>query len=228
MSLTTRHTSLIIGLAERLGDGGKHLVGEEPNLTNEGWDSLSQIYTVRAATLTAESLAALFPIGAQLGTRKWWLTGAKPTERAPGFWTVAADYKGWAATKPAVIRVGAAANQQTASNVLAPTGVGAGMATFEKLETNQNQPTITVSYLVADITASTGGTPVSLTSKVSTRLTPPVTIDVPDNVWGSLTPFLYHWPNGWILMSSAQDRLPGTLAAAVTDTYQYVQAVSPG
>lgn len=216
MSLTTRHSCVLIGLDSRLGSGTPALVNEEPQLTNEGWDTLTQIYTIRTATLTPETLAGLFPLGARLGSRNWWITGSVPQERAPGFWTVAVSYKGWAQTKPAVVRVGASAASQTAENV------AVGGTTHPKIETHQNSPTISISYLTANVAVG------SLTSSVGTAQTPPITISAPASVWASLSPYLYHFPNGWVLMESAEERLPGTSAALINNTYQYFQLATPG
>lgn len=216
MSLTTRHTSLLIGLSSRLGSATPALVNEVPNITNEGWDTLTQLWTIRSATLTPEAVAALFPIGAQLGSRAWWITGAKPEERAPGFWTVLVSYAGWAATKPALVRVGSAAASQSASNVTLP-----DTSVADKLETHQNTPTLTISYLKADVSSF------PKTSYVGTALTPPVTIAVPASIWASIADAVTHFPSGWVLMGSAEDRLPGSPAAYVTDTYQYIQTYTP-
>lgn len=217
MSLTTRHTSILIGLSSRLANNTPILVMEEPTINNEGWDSLTQLWTIRDASVTAEALAAAFPIGAQLGTRKWWITGMKPTERAPGFWTVLVTFAGWAATKPALVKVGSSAASQSATNVTLP-----DTSVADKLETHQNTPTLTISYLVADVTVA------PKTGYVGTALTPPVTIATPASIWASIADAVTHFPSGWVLMGSAEDRLPGTLAAYVTDTYQYIQQYTPG
>jgi hypothetical protein len=216
MSLTSRHFSILIGLSDRLATTSPVLVNEEPTLTNEGWDHLTQIYTVTRATLSPETLAGLFPVGARLGSRNWWITGSRAQERAAGFWIVALDYSGWAQTKPSVIRVGASAASQTAENVIADGTLR------PKVETHQNTPTITVSYLVANVATA------PKTGLVGTEVSPPVSISVPSSVWATLNPYLYHFPNGWVLMESAEDRLPGATAALVTDTYQYFQIATPG
>jgi hypothetical protein len=67
-----------------------------------------------------------------------------------------------------------------------------------------------------------------MTSKVGTAQTPPVTIAVPDTVWDFLTEYVWHWPQEWVLMGSDQDRLSGTTAALVTDTYKYIRDKTPG
>ena len=223
MSFESRQTSILIGSGTLL-TGSLTKVQEEPEITNEGWDTLTVTYYQRRASCTAEEVAALFPLGGRLGGRNWWIAGVKPTEVAPQFWKFLVSYKGWGTAKPAVIRVGSSANQQSASNILAPRYVGDTVgAVYAKLETHEATPTVAVTYLVANIISD------SLTDKVGTALTPGVSgIDVPATVWGMLTEYVWHWPQGWVLMGSDQDRLPGTSAALVTDNYKYIRAKTPG
>lgn len=224
MSLTTRHSSILIGLASRLANDTPALVSEEAQVSNEGWDTLTQIYTTRRAALTPETTLGLFPLGSRLGSRNWWITGAVPTERAPGFWTISVTFKGWAATKPTKITVGSAADQQGGEAIRAPASVGDTVgATYAKLQTHENMPTITASYLVEDISGSN-----NKSDKVGTAQTPPITLAVAATVWTWLSIYTYHWPNGWVLLSHEQDRLPGATAAQVTDTYKYVREKTPG
>ena len=222
MSFTDRNRSIIIGTGS-LMTGTLTKGDEEPTINNEGWDSLRITFFKRVATLTAEDAAGMFPIGAQLGSRKWWVSGAVPVQIAPGFFKIVVDHKGWAATKPAKITVGSNANQQGGSNIRAPRYVGDTVgAIYAKAETHEPMPDITVSYLVANVDAE------DQTEKVGTAVTPPVTITVPPTVWDFLTEYVYHWPNGWVLMGSAQDRLPGSPAALVTDSYQFIREKTPG
>lgn len=223
MSLTNRHSSVMIGLASRLADDSLVLAHEEPTLNNEGWDNLTQIWTTRRAALTPETLATLFPVGARLGSRNWWIVGSVPQEKAPGFWVVTVSYKGWAAAKPTKIVVGSASQQQSAENALAPAFVGDTIGTtYPHLQTQENMPDITAKYLVADIT---GGA--NKSALVGTAQTPPISLAVAATVWGTLSLFTYHWPNGWVLMSHQQDRLAGTNAAEVTDVYQFIRDKTP-
>ena len=225
MSFSDRFHSAIIGVGSGITAGTATAIEEEPIITDEGWDSLRITYVHRVASLSAETFAALYPIGTKLGSRNWWITGARPIQKTAGFWLAQVDLKGWAASKPAKVRVGSAAEQQTATNILAPRYEGDSVGgTFAKVETHENMPTISVSYLVAD--AAAGG--VEMTSKVGTAQTPPVTIAVPDTVWDFLTEYVWHWPQEWVLMGSDQDRLSGTTAALVTDTYKYIRDKTPG
>ncbi len=222
MSFSDRNTSYLIGTSSLLS-GALVKVNEEPALTSEGWDTLEVTYIKRVATCTPEDLAALFPIGARLGGRTWWIVDPKIQRAAPGFYVFTVTYKGWAANKPAKVSVGAAADQTGGENIRAPRYEGDTVgATYAKLQTHENMPTITVAYLVDNVAAQTQ------TGQVGKGQTPPVTIPVPATVWAMLTEYVYHWPNGWVLMASEQDRLPGTTAAMVTDSYKYIREKTPG
>jgi hypothetical protein len=219
MSFTDRHTTILIGVGDWLDGEETPAIDEVLNPSEEGWDTLVVSYIHRVPELTPEDCATTYPQGAQLGTRKFWITSAKPVRRAPGVWIAEVSFKGWAGEKPVKVRVGSAAEQQQAENVEI-----IEVGTFAKAQIHQNTPTITISYLVEDVTDEL----VEMTSKVGSAQTPPETIDTPPNFWTSLDPFLYHFPNGWVLMGSDQDRLPGTTAALVSDTYKYIQAATPG
>lgn len=221
MSFTDRKLSAVIGTGS-LMTGTLTLVDEVPNLTNEGWDTLEQTYLQRRTSCTAEEAAALFPIGTRLVGRTFWVVApARIRCLAAGWWEFKVQCKGWASAKPAVVRVSAAAEQQSAENV------DISGTTYAKVATHEATPTIAASYFVEDIDDTT---PVvtSKTVLVGRESTPPVTIDVATTIWASLTEYVYHWPNGWVLMSSDQDRLPGTAAAWVTDNYKFIRPVTPG
>ena len=55
---------------------------------------------------------------------------------------------------------------------------------------------------------------------------PGITADA--TVWDFLTLYVWHWPQGWVLMSSEQDRLPGATPALVTDNYKFIRDKTPG
>jgi len=221
--ITDRFTSIIIE-AEEFGPVPTY-THEEVSPSAAGWDTLQRYYLARRASLTPEECALLFPIGARLGTRFWWIDKAVPKQIAPGFWAVEVTFRGWAATKPIAVVVGANAEQQSGENMRFPAFPGdEDGEVFSKVQTHENAPTIRVSYLVEDIDAEG----VAMTEFVGTAVEPPVTITVPDSVWVYLNSYVYHWPNGWCLMESAQDRLPGTTAALVSDSYRYIRDLTPG
>jgi hypothetical protein len=217
MSFTDRTLGIFIGISPGLAGSSTPAVDEFLDPSEDGWDTLTIHYLHRVATLTPEACAAAYPRGSQLGSRKFWITNAKPVRKGPGIWFAEVTFKGWASTKPIKVRVGSAAEQQQAENVEI-----ISVGTFAKAQIHQNTPTLTISYLVEN--AETSGQ----TDNVGSAVTPPVTIDTPPNFWTSLDPYLYHFPNGWVLMGSDQDRLPGCLAALVSDTYKYIQAATPG
>jgi hypothetical protein len=199
--ITDRATAFIITLGD-LGEEPR-FSHEEPSLTPAGWDTLTQTYHCMRADLTAEDCAELFPIGARLGFRTWWIC--------------------WAASKPLAVVVGSNAEQQSGERMRFPRFPGDETGQiFPKVQTHENSPTIRVSYLVEDIEAE------GITSLVGTAVTPPVEVAVPASVWVYLNNYVYHWPNGWALMESAQDRLPGTSAALVNDSYRYIRQITPG
>jgi hypothetical protein len=214
--MITRFQSIIIGSPEITGSDAFIPLEETPSLNSEGWDDLVISYATKRASLTAEELADEFPPGTQLGSRKFWVTSATRKCPAHGIWIAEVHFKGWAADKPAKFSVGAAAENQSNNRPTEIFGVGV----FEKVSIHQNTPTLRASYLVEDYTTAP-------TAEVGTARTPPLAIDTPPEAWTSLAEFVYHWPNGWVLMSSEPDLLPGCTAALVTDTYKFIRAYTP-
>ena len=222
MSFTSQHASILIGPSSVLG-GALVKLTEEPSLSNEGWDTLTVTYAQRVAFCTAEALAALFPVGARLGTRTWWIAAAQISSAYAGLQIYTVTFRGWAGAKPAKITVGSAADQSGGENVRAPQYEGDAVgAIYAKVQTHENMPTVTVAYLSENVATS------AQTAQVGKKQTPPTFIQVPETVWAMLTVYVYHWPSGWVLMGSEQDRLPGTVAALVTDTYKYIREKTPG
>ena len=226
--MTSRHTTLIIGGSAAAGSflaGTPTCLGEDAVLTAEGWDSLTAIYAHRRPSLSAEEAIALHPIGSCLGTRNWWVCGVKPACIAPGVWTAEVTCKGWAGTRPNKVNWGCAAEQQSAANISAPVPApGTGSTTYAKLATHEATPTFTTSYLCADVTA-TGAVPsASVGREVAAPAGAPV---VPESVWLSLSEYVYHFPNGWVLMDAQADILPGTNVGLVTLAYKYIRYMTP-
>ena len=103
MNSFARPESLLIASAIGSGTflgGSETLLREEPAIASDSWDTLTLFSAIRRATLSAEDLAALHPMGQRLGQRTWWLTAAKPTHHSPGVWLIELNYKGWATVKP--------------------------------------------------------------------------------------------------------------------------------
>lgn len=205
----------IIGSTEALVPETYIVLDEKPTLNAEGWDDMVITYYTLRPTLTAEELAADFPLGTQLGERKWWVVGSRPECLGPGVWKAEVQFKGWAYTKPQKISVGSAAEQQSAENIT----IG-GEGTFSRVSVQENTPTMNVTYLVEDWTTAP-------TNFVGTAVTPPDAVDVPDSFWDYLPEFTFHYPYGWVLMSCEPDRLQGCDAALVKMTYKYIRAITP-
>lgn len=241
--LFPRHTTILIGGSIAEGSflaGAATLLTEDATISQDGWDSLAATYAIRRATLTAEELAALYPIGAKLGARNWWVAGARPACIAEGVWTAEVTYKGWASTKPCKIQWGTAVEQQSASNVSAPVPApGTGSATYAKVSTSESVPTFSFTYLSANVEAGWPSTPTLPFNRVGreralspgwtdpstgSAITPP---PLAASIWDSLGEYVYHWPNGWILMDLSVDLLPGTRVGLVTEGYKYVRPKTP-
>lgn len=226
MSFTTRLRSILIAPGTVFTDTPT-LVDESADLTEEGFDTLTLTYAMRRAALTAEHCAALFPQGSQIGSRKFWIVSARPQRVAAGFWLAEVVCKGWASNKPAKVRVGAGAETQSGKNVIAPTVPNpispADFEVFAAVQTRENTPTVSVSFLAEDLNtyAQTHlvGRAVSLPAGIS--------VAVAYSIWSTLSTYTYHWPNGWVLMASEQDRIPGTDAGFVTNSYLYVRPITP-
>lgn len=238
-----RHTTLLIGGSAAAGSflaGTPTLLTEEPVISQDGWDALTATYALRIPTLTAEILAATWPVGTQLAGRNFWVTGARPACIAQGVWTAAVEFKGWASAKPCKIQWGTAVDQQSASNVSAPViAPGTGTAVYAKLATTESVPTFSFSYLVANVESGWPTTPVLPNLLVGraralspawtdpstgSTITPP---PLAASIWDSLSEYVYHWPHGWILMDLQADLLPGTRAGLVTEQYKYVRPKTP-
>jgi hypothetical protein len=222
MSFLTRQTSYLIGTGTVFSDAPT-LVDEEVDLTEEGWDTLALKYALRRATYTAEACAAHFPPGTQIGSRKFWITSAKPFRVAAGFWLAEVTCKGWAATKPAKVRIGAAADMQSGKDVTAPSP-GGGSALYADLQTVENTPTVAVTYLAENLNTTSNTDDVGRPKSLPGGITVPVAV----SIWTALADPIYHYPNDWVLMGSEQDRLAGTDVGLVTDNYRYIRPLSPG
>lgn len=220
MTFTDRQISILISGAAAFSTTPT-AVEEVPEINDEGWDTLAITYTLQKATLTAEDLAKLFPLGTRLDNRFWWVVSVRPKLIARGLWLITVNHKGWAAAKPIKVNVGSSADQQSGKNIATPKGA------YANVQIHEPGLTIAVSYLVEDVDSKTPA-PASMTDKVGTEVEPPVSIDVPKSVWAYLTEYVYHWPSGWVLMSTEQDRLVGTSAAFVKDAYKYIRDKTPG
>jgi len=219
--ITDRYNTIIIQAEDF--DQTPRYSHEEYTPAPSGFETLVRYYYARASEIDDAVLQQNFPIGAQLGFRTWWILHPHPKQIAPGFWEIQVTFKGWAGTKFPVITVGASAESQSVQNMRFPRYVGDLVGQiFAKGQTHENLPTMRVSYLVENVGEE------KQTEKVGTAQDPPVELSVPPTIWSYLNEYVYHWPNGWVLMESAQERLPGANAAAVTDSFRYIRTFTPG
>lgn len=214
MALTTRHPGSIIISTELSGSWVAY--DEKPNVTSGGWDSLKRTYYRTSSTpLEVEDIMAEFPTGEKLGTRTFWLTDVEgPTCVVAGLYKIEANYKGFAAPKPVVTNYGAAVNEQTAQNVTI------GGILYDNATIYENGNTASVRYVLEDYIDAP-------TDEVGTPKVPPNAQNVAPSRWLQLETFNYNSPNGWVLMSSSTDVIPGTTVAFMTDDYQFIHAITP-
>lgn len=198
-----------------------------PDLTPDGWDTLTRIYHYHGKVKTAAELAAAHPIGSRIigtdggftATSTWWLERPRQRQLARGIHEIELTYKGWAAVKPPLIQIACSGEQQSAQNVNTPAGLKA------KFQTLESMPGFTVSTLEEDITTASK---TGIVGKESVDLALPPGVTVANSVWTSLSSYVYSWPNGWVLADTKEDRLPGCNAAYVTDSYRYIRDKMPG
>lgn len=218
MSLLVRTEGVLLGASPAFMAGAAELVSEVPQITETGWDTLTQTWAVRRASLTAEELAAAYPAGTQIIGRNWWLTGATPGQHFPGLHLFDLTFKGWAGNKPVKLDWSTAADSQTAENIGVTTG---GSTTYyARVATLESAPAFTASYLVTNYSSL----PSNSVGRPATRAGAP---PVPASVWDYLTRFTYHWPNGWVLMDLSADILPGTTVALARASYRYIRDKTP-
>lgn len=191
---------------------------ERPSVTADGWDDLTvEVAIFNSVPISAEALAAAFPIGQQLGARKFFFQGAVgPIWRGGGIWTATLTYKGLAGSKPVVVDYGTSADEQSGENVATPDGPKA------RVSASENTPTANVRFATEDASALAAAM-----DEVGTNVTPPSAPAVAPSVWNFITDFTYHYPHGWVLVSRALTRLPGTNCGLVQDSYKYVREITP-
>lgn len=216
MSLTTRYPNPII-ISDYTPDNAAPIFLEETATTSpESWDTVSRDYVLFAESARKiEDISTLFPCGQQQGARALWAQTVSSFKcRGEFIYTFTVNYKGLVSAHPVITDYGAAAENQNGTNILV------GPTLYESLSTHENTPTAVVRYAVAD--KSTVGT-----DEVGTAQTPADAPGVAASVWAFLNRFTYHYPNGWVLMSSQVTELPGTSAALVADTYQFIRDKTP-
>lgn len=215
MAIQDRFGSIIIH-DPSLRDDAWVAVDEIPQMASGGWDSLKITYYKLSETeLKIEDAMLDFPTGMKLENRKFWLTGLDgPTCVVDGMYRVEATFKGIAADKPVVVSYGASAEQQSAEDV------AVGFITYPKIVNHENAVTATARYVIEDLSQA----PTDLVGSSQTPVNAP---GVGDSFWISLADPVTHFPNGWVLMGSNSEPLPGTTVAFITDSFQFIRYQTP-
>lgn len=194
------------------------LLDETPNFATDGWDGLKRKYFIFDSSTNdlRTAIAAHFPRGAPLTTNMW-VTEVSGRKVAANSFLLDVDAKGLLSARGLRISTSAAVATQSAERVYTPDNV-----LRNKIEVAENQVTCDISYI------SLGSGPqTQLTGKAST---PPSAPPTPASVWTSLADPTYHYPNGWVLMGTDSESLPGvpnTTICLVTDRYQFIHTYSP-
>lgn len=226
MSLYTRKEAILVGASAGFLAGTPEMLSEEVAISETGWDTLTQQWAVRRDSLTAEDLAAAYPVGSKLTGRNWWLVAAKPVQRFSGMHVFELGFKGWAAEKPVKIQWGSVVDQQSAENILGPSTLPDGSpgpdVTYARVQVNESAPGFTAQYLVSPVTSGT--VPALSVGRTLVRAEAP---PVPDTIWAFLERFVFHFPFGWVLMDLQADILAGTTAGLITEHYKYIRERTP-
>ncbi len=222
MPLTNRYPGGLLVMGDGLAEGTPELLDETPELTNDGWDYLKQKWLVidRSVSGPAAVAAAHFPRGNQLAGLNMWFTSATPRSHGRACYIVETTAAGILSARGYKISTSAAAASQSAENTTTPPYPPGVLRS--KLEVVENQVTCDVSYI------SLGAGP--RTHLTATALEPPEPPPTPTSGWTWLADPTYHYPNGWVLMASDGDGLPGVPHSdicLVVDRYQYIHALSP-
>jgi hypothetical protein len=234
MSFLNRHTAILIHDGFESQEEvfpGMFLIGDDPQITDEGWDTNTiQLILPNLPGITLEEINSRIPVGTQVEGKKWWVTGWKPKELAPKFYGVEVRLKGWVSvpgedSKAWKIKFGSAAESQSGTNIRVPEFPGDTVGVVRpKVETHEATPTVSISYPVEDF--STLAPAKALVGRAADPDVPGLV--VPPTVWAWLADYVYHWPNGWVLMGLEEDRLVGARAALATLSFKYVRDITPG
>jgi hypothetical protein len=223
MAFLDRIESVVIG---SLADGASSLLDRRPAEAESGWDSMRDRWLLRndaAGTDPHTAIASFMARGTQISGKTMWVSSRTPRTLARGIFEVEVVSLGLLSTRGTRVRYDAGANSTQASNVTVP-----AVGFFPKVEAQESQVTCDIEYIV-----TSGPTPASAsfyTKAVGTATDPPSPWKpaVKDSIWATMSDPTYHTPNGWVLMSSAAENLPGLSTVwLVRDRYQYIYAYSP-
>jgi hypothetical protein len=222
MSFNSRYPGGLVIIGDGIEEEVPELLDETPELTNDGWDVLKQKWLVidRALFSPHDVASAYFPRGNQLSGLNMWITAASGRTHGRGTHVIETTACGILSARGYKISTSAAVATQSATNVITPPYPPGVLR--PKAEIAENQVTCDVSYI------SLGAAP--RTVLTGRNVTPPNAPAVPASWWTWLSDPTYHDPNGWVLMASDGDGLPGVLHATVclvVDRYQYIHPFSP-
>lgn len=223
MPLATRYPfQPILITPDGAADTYVEVLEEIPSMPSDGWDSLKlKIWILDVAqTSTANAIAAYYPRGMQLDGLNMWVTDCGGRMVAGGAFLLDIDARGILSSRGYKIATSAAVAAQSAENVITPPYPPGVLR--PKVEIAENQVTCDVSYISLGLAPRT-----VLTGRPAT---PPSAPAVPDSWWDWLADPTYHDPNGWVLMASDGEGLPGVShddICLVTDRYQYIHPLSP-
>lgn len=209
-----------------LADGGSVLLERLPAEAESGWDSLRDRYLLRNDSAGQDphaAIGAFMARGTQISGKNMWVVARQGRCMAPGLFEVEVSSLGLLSDRGDRVRYDAGANSTSGQNI-----VVTGEGTFASVEAQESQVTCDIEYIV------TSGLEPShadfYTAAVGEAEDPPSPWKptVKDSVWDYLTEFTYHYPSGWVLMSSSIENLPGkTTVWLVRDRYQYIYEISP-
>lgn len=195
------------------------ILDDVPTLPSDGWDSLKRRVMVVDPTITSVHAAIdeHYPRGMQLPGLNMWVTDATGRQVSGGIFLLEIDARGILTARGYKISTSAAVAVQTAQNIFDIDDI-----LRPKIEVAENQVTCDVSYISLAAPPRT-----NLTGR---NATPPSAPPTPTSIWTWLADPTYHYPNGWVLMASDGEGLPGvalSTVALVVDRYQFIHPLSP-
>lgn len=207
MAFNTRRQALVI-----TDLGSSYELDESiPRRNAEGWDDWMGVFYRRGA-VSAAGLAGDWPIGSKLSSAAidgadLWVQGVTERPVGCGIYRVEVSAKGLLYQRGTVVCYGAAAQLQSAENVTIDG------TTYARAEVCESDVTAQVRYISDD----------PPTENVGQSRTPARAPQVRSSGWNSIENPLYQYPNGWVLMSTSAEPLPGVSPAIylISDDYQY-------
>jgi len=209
-----------------LGDGQSALLERLPSESEAGWDSMRDRYLLRndaAGVDPHEAIDGFMARGTQVSGKTMWVVSRQPRCLAWGLFEVEVVSLGLLSARGLRVRYDAGANSTSGENVDVP-----GIGLVSRAEGQESQVTCDIEYIVTSGYAPGDGS--FYTADVGTATDPPSgwKPTVKDSIWESIGDPTYHYPNGWVLMTSSLENLPGLDTVwLIRDRYQYIYAASP-